>query len=130
VRINHHLSEPTLLAYATGQLAEGLSLAAATHLAWCGRCRDAVNAAETVGGVLLSQSEPAECSGDLLTRTLKAVENTSARCYRRSIGEALPRTRPIAAVAAAPGISGGVGHATLASAWAGDQLHAGHPKRR
>jgi putative transcriptional regulator len=97
VRINHHLSEPTLLAYATGQLAEGLSLAAATHLAWCGRCRDAVNAAETVGGVLLSQSEPAECSADLLTRTLKAVETrppAATAAQSAKLSPALARLKP------------------------------------
>jgi len=78
VSVNHHPSEPTLLSYASGQLSESLSLVVATHLAWCDVCRDAVDAAETLGGVLLSQSETGECSGELLTRTLRALETRPA----------------------------------------------------
>jgi putative transcriptional regulator len=63
-----------LLAHATGQLQEGLSLVVATHLAWCGTCRETNAAAEATGGVLLAETEPLECSGDLLERTLAAVE--------------------------------------------------------
>ena len=75
---NHHPSEATLLAHATGQLSEGLSLVVATHMAWCPPCADAVVAAETVGGVLLSQASPAECSENLLLRTLQALDRRPA----------------------------------------------------
>jgi putative transcriptional regulator len=72
--VQHHPSASTLLAHATGQLQEGLSLVVATHLAWCADCREAVDAAEAAGGVLLSEATPQECSGDLLERTLAAAE--------------------------------------------------------
>lgn len=73
MRANHHPSEATLLAYAAGQLSEGLSLVVATHLAWCPSCADAVAAAETVGGVLLSEASATVCSEDLLSRTFQAL---------------------------------------------------------
>lgn len=72
--ITHHPSDPTLLAYAAGGLSEGLSLAVATHLACCAACRAAVEATEAAGGLLLSQSAPAECSQGLLAHTLQALE--------------------------------------------------------
>ncbi len=75
---NHHPSEATLLAYATGQLSEGFSLVVAAHMAWCPSCAEAAMAAETVGGVLLSQVSPAECSDTLLVRTLQALDRRPA----------------------------------------------------
>ena len=73
--VDHHPFEATLLAYASGHLPEGLSLAVATHLAWCAECRDAVAAAETAAGLLLAQGPQAECSDALLARTLSALDH-------------------------------------------------------
>jgi putative transcriptional regulator len=91
VSINHHPSETTLLAYATGQLAEGLSLVVAMHLVWCDRCRNAVTAAETIGGVLLSQTEPEEISADLLIRTMKKLDCRPLAGISNQAQRALPR---------------------------------------
>lgn len=57
--INHHLDDATLLAYAAGTLDEALSVVAASHMAWCGRCRAAVRRAEALGGAMLEEL-PAE----------------------------------------------------------------------
>ena len=91
MNINHHPSEPTLLAYATGQLREGLSLVVAMHLARCDRCRAAITAAETIGGVLLSQAEPAEMSADLLTRTMKKLGSRPPAATANQAQRPLPR---------------------------------------
>jgi putative transcriptional regulator len=74
VSLHHHPSETTLLAYASGQLREGLSLVVATHLAWCASCRDGVAAAEMAAGLLLADAPPADCSEDLLARTCVALD--------------------------------------------------------
>ncbi len=75
---NHHPLDATLLAYATGQLSEGLSLVVATHLAWCAGCWESVDTVEAVGGVLLSQALPAECNEALLAQTLSALKGRPA----------------------------------------------------
>ena len=49
----HHLSDDLLLSYAAGTLAEGWSLAVATHLSLCAQCREQLAVAEAAGGQLL-----------------------------------------------------------------------------
>ena len=56
--IVHHLDDDILLDYAAGTLAEGWSLAVATHLAMCPQCRARYEVMESAGGVLLEQIEP------------------------------------------------------------------------
>jgi len=53
VTVRHHLADDLLLDYATGSLAEGWSLAVATHLALCAECRRRLAAAEAAGGQLI-----------------------------------------------------------------------------
>ena len=56
--IRHHLNDDLLLAYASGNLSEGWSLAVATHLAMCAECRKGLALAEAAGGALLESIEP------------------------------------------------------------------------
>ena len=42
MRTQHHIKRSTLLDYAGGRLSAGLSVVAASHLAWCRECRKAV----------------------------------------------------------------------------------------
>ncbi len=51
--IHHHLSDDLLLSYAAGSLAEGWSLAVATHLALCPAAGNAWRWPKAVGGELL-----------------------------------------------------------------------------
>lgn len=51
--ISHHISDDLLLSYAAGSLAEGWSIAVATHLALCPSCRRRLTVAESIGGDLL-----------------------------------------------------------------------------
>jgi len=53
VTIRHHIGDDLLVSYAAGSLAEGWSLAVATHLALCPECRDRLAVAEAAGGQLL-----------------------------------------------------------------------------
>ena len=54
---NHHVSDELLMAYEAGSLAEGWSLAIATHLAFCSECRVRAHAAAELGGAMLADLE-------------------------------------------------------------------------
>jgi len=60
----HHIKDELLAAYATGDLAEGWSLAVATHLALCPECRARLARFEAAAGDLLEKIEPAAQSMD------------------------------------------------------------------
>lgn len=65
--IAHHISDELLLEYAAGSLAEGWSVAVATHLALCPHCRTRLQAMEATAAGLLEEIEPAAAdigSGD------------------------------------------------------------------
>ena len=51
--IHHHISDDLLVSYAAGSLAEGWSIAVATHLALCPACRRGLAVAESIGGELI-----------------------------------------------------------------------------
>lgn len=57
LHVQHHISDELLLDYATGNLAEGWSIAVATHLALCPACRDRLSFMEHTGGQLLQATE-------------------------------------------------------------------------
>jgi putative transcriptional regulator len=54
----HHLSEDILLDYAAGSLSEGWTIAVASHLALCPKCRAQSNHADVIGGALLDVIAP------------------------------------------------------------------------
>lgn len=80
--IKHHVSDELLLDYAAGNLAEGWSLALATHLAMCPDCRSRLDLVEAAAGVLVDNLAPVE-----------GPEDSWARLMTRMDGEAAP-TRP------------------------------------
>ena len=89
---NHHLDDSTLLAYAAGTLDEAFSVVAAAHVAVCPACRDAVRAAEAVGGELLEAAGNIDVSEDCRSKTFAALEQ--AGLYRLPVAAprpALPR---------------------------------------
>ncbi|MCM2291799.1 ChrR family anti-sigma-E factor [Allorhizobium sp. BGMRC 0089] len=59
--VHHHVSDELLLDYAAGTLAEGWSLAVATHLALCPECRHRLKTMEATGAALM-ESAPLEIS--------------------------------------------------------------------
>ncbi len=88
----HHISDDLLLSYAAGSLAEGWSLAVATHLALCPDCRARLAAAEAAGGALLETIGSA------------AVEPGSWASVRNRLGQPEPSrvAQPEAAVLPKP----------------------------
>lgn len=79
----HHIGDDLLLSYAAGNLAEGWSLAVATHLSLCADCRERLAVAEAAGGQLLE------------TLALEPVTDGSWAALRNRLGtpEARPATR-------------------------------------
>ena len=73
----HHLDHSTILAYAAGTLNEAFSVVAASHVAVCPACRDAVRAAEALGGELLGGMDDITVSADCRARTLAALEQAT-----------------------------------------------------
>ncbi len=74
--IQHHIAEDLIVAYAAGDLDEGLSLAVATHLALCGECRARVRQAESIGGALLETIAPVTVSTGALDSVMARIDET------------------------------------------------------
>jgi putative transcriptional regulator len=53
--IKHHVSDDLLMAYATGNLAEGFSIAVAAHVSMCDHCRSMLESFNALGGALMEQ---------------------------------------------------------------------------
>lgn len=60
--MHHHLDGSTLLSLGAGSIDESLAIVAASHVARCPACADALAEAEAIGGVLLSEIEPTPIS--------------------------------------------------------------------
>ena len=84
--LSHHVSDELVMAYEAGSLAEGWSLAVATHLSYCPECRDRARAATAVGGVLLDAIETASITDSTFDEILARIEV--------SLDRARPRLKP------------------------------------
>jgi putative transcriptional regulator len=69
-----HPAEEFLLDYAAGTASQAETLLLATHLAYCKVCRQAVQAARTIGGTLFDTLAPARLPPNMLNRTLAAID--------------------------------------------------------
>ncbi|GEO85298.1 MULTISPECIES: ChrR family anti-sigma-E factor [Alphaproteobacteria] len=97
--IQHHISDELLLAYATGTLAEGWSIAIATHLALCPSCRRRLDFMEHAGGEMLEMV----CNEE--------ADDTSWEVMKARLGQARAPVAPLASpeIAAKPlAAAGGV----------------------
>ncbi|MEO8756266.1 MAG: ChrR family anti-sigma-E factor [Devosia sp.] len=81
--IRHHIADDLLMSYAAGNLAEGWSLAVATHLSLCAECRHRLAAAEATGGQLLEDAEFAPVAEGAWT-TIRARLGTPAEAQTPS----------------------------------------------
>lgn len=84
--IVHHLDEDILLDYAAGALAEGFSLAVASHLAICPQCRQRYAMIESAGGELLDAIEPsadADAAWQALKKRIADAPLPAAKPARR-----------------------------------------------
>jgi putative transcriptional regulator len=79
MNLSNHPDSSTILAYAAGAVNEGFSLVIAAHLELCPECREAVTAAETLGGGLIDQLPAAEMSDTGMEQVWEriALEQTS-----------------------------------------------------
>ena len=75
----HHLDDATLLRYASGDLDEAFSVVVACHLAICGTCRHAAQAAEEVGGQLMETCADDDLAGDAFDRLMDRIDNGEDR---------------------------------------------------
>ena len=64
--VTHHVSDALLADYESGALAEGWSLAVATHLALCPACRARARLAASLGGMMLETLPPADVTAGAL----------------------------------------------------------------
>jgi putative transcriptional regulator len=100
-----HPDDALLLAHAAGGLDGAMSLILATHLTFCGRCRQLVHRQEQIGGVLLEDLPPAAMQEGALERALAGLyepvassaaqpsnDNTPAP-LRAALGHDLSRAR-------------------------------------
>jgi len=79
--IAHHPASEVLLDYAAGALAEGPSIAVATHLSLCALCRAEVARFEALGGALVAEAAEAAGAGvddALLAATLARLDAPGA----------------------------------------------------
>jgi len=92
MNIQHHLSDELLSSYAAGTLAEGWSIAVATHLALCPACRSRLKHFEHIGGELLETVTPQEIklgSWDDLKSRIADQPKTSPRPMRQQRGSSV-----------------------------------------
>jgi len=73
--IHHHPEGDLLLSYSAGALSESWSLAVATHLAYCPVCREFVDGADQMGGVLLEDTAPDALSSSALSDILSKLDD-------------------------------------------------------
>jgi putative transcriptional regulator len=83
VNIQHHLDPATVMAYAAGTLGEALSVAAASHMAWCPACRAAAREAEQLGGEIVAGLDAAPVSNDCRARTLSNLDQATLHRFPR-----------------------------------------------
>jgi len=95
VTTRHHVSDDLLLSYAAGSLAEGWSLAVATHLSLCAQCRQRLGVAEAAGGQFL-ETLVAELPADGSWAAVRSRLNTPPEA------ETAPQPQPAAAILPKP----------------------------
>ncbi len=71
--INHHLTDPLLMAYSAGTLPEAFSLVAATHISLCDECRARLGSFDAVGGEVMMDAGSVAVSDECLAATLKRI---------------------------------------------------------
>ena len=71
---SHHISDELLMAYEAGSLAEGWSLAVATHLAFCDECRARAHTASAVGGALLDTLEASPVAASSFDEVMAMID--------------------------------------------------------
>ena len=98
MKIHHHLDAATLSNFAAGTLDSGLSVVAASHIAWCPSCREAARDAEQVGGALLAELDGATVSQDCRTRTFDQLDRATLHRFPKRAPEPNDIPAPLAQI--------------------------------
>ena len=77
-RIDHHIPDDLLRAYASGGLPYSFSVLIAAHISLCDECRAQCEAEELVAGALLEQEQAVSLSSGARERLLQALPNPPA----------------------------------------------------
>lgn len=72
--IRHHIADELIVAYASGEVDEAVSLLIATHMALCPECRRALAAAESLGGAALEAAPEAQVGDAMLDAVLARID--------------------------------------------------------
>ena len=88
--VHHHPGSDLLLSYAAGSLAESWSIAIAAHLSHCPACRQDIELAEAVGGVLLHDVAAEHMAPGALEHVLEAIGHTGQEAPLAAIAPAGP----------------------------------------
>lgn len=72
--IEHHLTEPLLMAYSAGTLPEAFNLVVATHLSMCDECRALAESFDALGGAMLDTTGSVEMDSGSLEATLRLID--------------------------------------------------------
>jgi len=92
--VTHHISDALLADYESGALAEGWSLAVATHLALCPACRARARFAASVGGTMLESLPPATVRDDALAHVFGRIDTAPAQTKAAPAQTRQPSTVP------------------------------------
>ena len=71
--IKHHVSDDLLMAYASGNLAEGFSIAVAAHVSMCDHCRSTLESLNAVGGAFLERDTNVSVGACAFSKTLERI---------------------------------------------------------
>ena len=78
------------MAYSTGQLEEGFSLAIATHISMCDQCRAELESLEAMGGAIFENLEPNEIDIDAFAKTLALIDDAPEQVITKAVPTELP----------------------------------------
>jgi putative transcriptional regulator len=89
----HHPSAAVLADYAAGAQRPAFAAITAAHLESCTLCREEVSVLEEVGGVLMSQVDPAPLEGDSTARILARLDAAEPAPVRTASKDLVNRIR-------------------------------------
>lgn len=83
--VTHHIPDAMLTAYAAGNLPHAFAVVVASHISLCEQCRAALEAHQTVGGVLLEETHAVPVSSSLKENLFAQLDApfTSEPVYER-----------------------------------------------
>ena len=74
MKINHHLDDSTIMAFASGALPPAFAVVASAHLQMCSTCRKKVARLQTVGGAILDDMKPVALSPGAANNLLERLD--------------------------------------------------------